>query len=516
MSFTSYELNYAIYRYLIEAGFDHSAFTFLHESKILEKVEKLDGVENVDTGALVYVLQKGLQFIEVERSFLKDGTEVQLEEPVRLLTPLKVKTRPKVKASIDLKRVDLNETMEQVDVTRKPPPPLDTNTTNSSDSSDVEIIEEGYQQRNPDDYKSPSNICVRLTGMSDSSINYLKGHNGQVDYCSWNPSQELLATSSNDKTVRIWDLSTGKKNLSISLQHDVGRDDFISRILVDWKPDGAQIATGGTDGVVKIWGKTGSLSSQSSHHKGPIACLKWSINGQYLLTASTDKTFAIWNGVSKEPEHQSKIHSEIPRDVDWRDSTTFSSCSGKVISHSKIGRHLRNVHLQGHTEAVNSLRWSPCRTLLASGSDDKTVKLWQIDKKTFVSNFEGHSKAVNIVEWSPTGTGSNNPNSKPLLASVSFDYSIRLWDVESQKPYHTFKHDETISSISFDPTGTYLASSSYDNHIHIWSIKDKILLKTFEGEDPILSVHWNYRGDKLAAGHINNEVSIIDMRAFLN
>eukprot|EP01125_Pyxidicula_operculata_P005311 TRINITY_DN1908_c0_g1_i2.p1 TRINITY_DN1908_c0_g1~~TRINITY_DN1908_c0_g1_i2.p1 ORF type:complete len:867 (+),score=216.17 TRINITY_DN1908_c0_g1_i2:52-2652(+) len=84
MSFTSDELNYLIYRYMKEAGFEHSAFTFAAESRVIH----FDGnPSEVLPGTLVYIVQKGLQFMEVEATIQEDGTEIELGEPLTLLTP---------------------------------------------------------------------------------------------------------------------------------------------------------------------------------------------------------------------------------------------------------------------------------------------------------------------------------------------------------------------------------------------------------------------------------------------
>ena len=138
-------------------------------------------------------------------------------------------------------------------------------------------------------------------------------------------------------------------------------------------------------------------------------------------------------------------------------------------------------------------------------------KIWSVQQEKPLHNFSDHAKEIYTIKWSPTGPGTINPNKRLLLASASFDATIKLWDIEAGKCVNTLKeHSDPVYSVSFSPNGEYLASGSFDRNLHIWSVKDGTLLKTYKGNGGIFEVCWNSKGNKIAACFSNNTVSVID------
>jgi len=111
------------------------------------------------------------------------------------------------------------------------------------------------------------------------------------------------------------------------------------------------------------------------------------------------------------------------------------------------------------------------------------------------------------------GPGSKNSNKPLLLATASFDSTVKLWDVEKGECILTLcKHTEPVYSVAFNPTGDYIASGSFDKCMHIWSVKDGTLVKTHRGNSGIFEVAWSSTGDKVAACFFNKVVSVVDFK----
>jgi len=129
--------------------------------------------------------------------------------------------------------------------------------------------------------------------------------------------------------------------------------------------------------------------------------------------------------------------------------------------------------LSGHDKTVFSVAFSPDGRYLASGSWDKTIKLWEIPSGNLLKTMEGHKDDVFSVAFSPDGR---------YLASGSWDESIKLWEIPSGQLVKTFKgHGSYVYDVAFSPDGRYLASGSEDRTVKLREIPSGNLLETLPG-----------------------------------
>jgi WD40 repeat protein len=116
--------------------------------------------------------------------------------------------------------------------------------------------------------------------------------------------------------------------------------------------------------------------------------------------------------------------------------------------------------LEGHSDVVRSVSFSPDGKFLASGSRDKTIKIWEVGSWELIKTLEGHSSGVNSVSFSPDGK---------FLASGSADKTIKIWEVGSWELIKTLEgHSDEVYSVSFSPDRKFLASGGKDKLIRIW------------------------------------------------
>lgn len=149
--------------------------------------------------------------------------------------------------------------------------------------------------------------------------------------------------------------------------------------------------------------------------------------------------------------------------------------------------------LEEHTNRVTSVAFSPDGQTLASGSWDKTIRLWDVHTRTLKATLEGHTDYVYCVAFSPDGK---------TLASGSEDYSIHLWDAHTGKDLNTlWRHVGGVYSVTFSPDGTLLASAGEDKTIQLSDGRTGALKTALEGyKHYIYSVTFSPHGRTLASG----------------
>uniref|UniRef100_A0A8C2DCG8 Transducin (beta)-like 1 X-linked receptor 1b n=1 Tax=Cyprinus carpio TaxID=7962 RepID=A0A8C2DCG8_CYPCA len=496
MSVSSDEVNFLVYRYLQESGFSHSAFTFGIESHISQS--NINGAL-VPPAALISIIQKGLQYVEAEVSINEDGTlfdgrPIESLSLIDAVMPDVVQTRQQVyKDKLAQQQAAAAKNGETQPVTSP------RNTKNIIVNHHSEMME-----------------VDRAVEIPASKAMVLRGHESEVFICAWNPVSDLLASGSGDSTARIWNLSESSAGGStqLVLRHCIreGGQDVPSNkdvTSLDWNSEGTLLATGSYDGFARIWTKDGNLASTLGQHKGPIFALKWNKKGNFILSAGVDKTTIIWDAHTGEAKQQFPFHSAPALDVDWQSNNTFASCSTDMCIHvCKLGQERPVKTFQGHTNEVNAIKWDPTGNLLASCSDDMTLKLWSMKQDTCVHDLQAHSKEIYTIKWSPTGPGTNNPNANLMLASASFDSTVRLWDAERGACIHTLtRHQEPVYSVAFSPDGRHLASGSFDKCVHIWNTQSVALVNSYRGTGGIFEVCWNSTGDKVGASASDGSVS---------
>jgi WD40 repeat protein len=402
--------------------------------------------------------------------------------------------------------------------TMAPPPPM----------QDKRAGNEGQEVRRPAmDAQTLAEIETedRLKAIHPIEVMELSEHTSEVFMCAWNPRfTNLIATGSGDASARIWAINppnaTGGCQRSILLPHGISSTDKKNKDVttLEWSPSGELLATGSYDGVARVWSRSGELIETLKGHRGPIFSLKWNKRGNFLLSGSYDKTTIVWDVSGKRGviKQQFSFHFAPALDVDWKDDLTFASCStDKTVQICRVGSSTPLKTFSGHADEVNAVKWDPSGTLLASCSDDCTAKVWDVNSTSGLPkwDFKSHQQEIYTVKWSPTGPGSKNPNKPLMLATASFDGSVRLWNVYDGTCARILsRHRESVYSVAFSPTGDYLASGSLAGQLYIWNVRDGQIIKSFKGKGDIFEVAWNIEESRVAACFSSNVVSVIDFQ----
>ncbi|MBS4028518.1 MAG: caspase family protein, partial [Ignavibacteriales bacterium] len=161
----------------------------------------------------------------------------------------------------------------------------------------------------------------------------------------------------------------------------------------------------------------------------------------------------------------------------------------------------------GHKDYVSSVAFSPDGNYALSGSEDKTLKLWDIENGNEVRTFSGHKDYVSSVAFSPDGN---------YALSGSEDKTLKLWDIKSGREVRTFSgHTHDVFSVAFSRDGNYaLSVGSYDANIKLWDIQNGREVRTFSGHtDFVNSVAFSPDGNYALSGSSDHTLKLWDIQS---
>ncbi|MBN2314716.1 MAG: hypothetical protein JXM79_12365, partial [Sedimentisphaerales bacterium] len=262
-------------------------------------------------------------------------------------------------------------------------------------------------------------------------LDSLKRHTAHIQCAAFSSDGKILATGSNDSTIRLWDLAARQELSIIRTRGQVAS--------VAFSHDSKKLAAGCRDNTVRLYDIAMDQMITLRGHTSSVSCVAFSPLGEVLVSSSVDKTVRLWN-----------------TDAPQQDCTV----------------------LKGHAGYVSGLAISPDGKMLASASnDDSTVRLWTTIPPKQVERHSFASKPLCVAF---------SPDSRMLAIGTEWDDGVKLWNISG--PQEITSLPESIGrnfALAFSPDGKFLAAHC-EYQIHIWDVKGRPKKTTIDN-----SVGWN-------------------------
>jgi WD40 repeat protein/Flp pilus assembly protein TadD len=310
-----------------------------------------------------------------------------------------------------------------------------------------------------------------LKRLCHSELITLGGHSQPVHAVAFDPDGRRLASASFDKSLKIWDLASGKEIRTL-----LGHSQIVT--CVAWSPDGRLLASGSgiwdeaRPGELKVWDAT---TGRELHNligfrelvnfigpKAAIAAVAFSPDSRRLATANWDNTVRLWDLTTGLPVGILRGYPARCIAFSPDGQRLASGCRSGPIVVWQAASGARQHILRGHTSDVYSVAFSPDGQRLVSGSWDHTVRVWDMASGKEVPTSARHTDTIWGVDYSPDGE---------RLASACNDGSVKVWNASTGKELATFRgHSGYVHAVAFSPGGRRLASASWDNTVKIWDL----------------------------------------------
>jgi WD40 repeat protein len=302
----------------------------------------------------------------------------------------------------------------------------------------------------------------------------LKGHSAAVLALAFSPDGKWLATGSSDKTVKLWDRSAGRPADRLA-----ERGTFFQASA--FSPDGTMVAAGSHESTAKLWDTASGTGLRTFVAPTPIRFVSFSPDGETLTGASRDGKVTMWDvRTGRKVSTFESLAGRAQRDEGLGyfevspDGRRYVSGAGSTtsvpLSDTATGQVLAT--LEGHTDSVYNVAFSPDGSRIVTSSQDKTARLWDAATGRQLLVLEGHTNGVLDAVFSPDGG---------TIATGSSDRTIKLWNASTGQELATLEWPwGSVGFLAFTPDGRrLLAGEDVTARLTVFDVASGHVLATF-------------------------------------
>ena len=347
-------------------------------------------------------------------------------------------------------------------------------------------------------------ISVRRA-VDDQLLSSWQGHSNNIWTVAWSPDGNIFATCSNDGAIRVWNPLVGECLQTMQTSSIVW--------AVAWSPDGRQLVSAGAEWSLQVWDAIAGDCLKviaTPAHQAKVAV--WSLDGQRIISGGDDGTLKVWHAQTGECLQTLSGHTNGLWSLAWQRgrSNQETAANSPLLASGSADHTIRLwdlgtgqclYTLQGHHNAVLRLAWSPDGRTLASSSDDVTIRLWDVQTRQCLRILQGHQNSIWALDWNQT---------EPLLASGSADHTLRLWNPDKGECLQVLQgYNAAIYSLAWSADNQTLAAGFADHVIRLWNVQTGQCLKKLSVQlNFIWSIAWSPDHQTIAACSDNQAIEL--------